>query len=227
MLNQALRYAPIMELVRADPSRGAILEIGAGSNGLARYVSDRPIVGVDLKFRDRPHPRMSAVVGSATALPFRDRSFPFVVCSDMLEHIPSTVRGAVVQELIRVCRGQIVLSFPSGPSAAAHDRWLQRRLGRLRLSTPDWLDEHLQLDPPDAAHTVALAEALGARVAMQGNANRVVHQWMALAEELPPIGFATSRLVSRPLPARLARALSHGEVYRSVLVITPPTPRRS
>jgi hypothetical protein len=224
MLNQSLRYAPIMAMLRADPSRGPILEIGAGANGLARYVAGRPVIGIDLKFHVHPHARMSAVIGSADALPFGDRSFPLVVCSDMFEHIPPAIRRQVLHEMLRVCSGRIVLAFPAGPNALAHDQWLYRQLDRLHLRAPDWLDEHLQFELPDVTTTIAWAEASGAHVDAAGNANRVVHQWIVLAEELPPIGFATSRLISRPMPARLARAMSRGEVYRSVLTITPPAP---
>ena len=75
MLNQALRYAPIVDGLRSRASTGPILEVGAGATGLARYIADRTIVGVDLKFDRLPHERMRSVIASAAALPFRSAAF--------------------------------------------------------------------------------------------------------------------------------------------------------
>lgn len=221
MLNQALRYPPLLEELLAGAGRGPVLEVGAGSNGLARFVQDRVVIGVDLKFARAPHPRLAPVVGSAMSLPFADHAFDDVVSCDMLEHLPPAVRGAAVREMLRVSRRRLILAFPAGEPARRHDRWLDRWLHRLRLPYPDWLEEHLEVEPPSVEEIVGAVAGVGDVVSIRGNVNAVVHRSVALAEQFPPIGFATSRAVTSLAPSTIVRWLTFGDAYRAIVVLRP------
>jgi ubiquinone/menaquinone biosynthesis C-methylase UbiE len=47
-------------------------------------------------------------------MPFKDNTFEFVFCLDMLEHIPKKDRLLVIQEMIRVSKKHIIIGFPFG-----------------------------------------------------------------------------------------------------------------
>jgi hypothetical protein len=221
MLNQALRYPPLLEALEAGGGSGPILEVGAGSNGLARFVDHRPVIGVDLKFARTPHPRLSPVIGSALSLPFLDGAFDDVVSCDMLEHLSPTMRAGAVREMLRVSRSRLILAFPAGAAARDHDRWLDRRLRRLHFPYPDWLHEHLDVQPPSVDEVVGALAGAGEVESVRGNVNAAVHRSIALAEQFPPIGFTTSRLIRSLAPLRVVEWLTFGEAYRAVIVIRP------
>ncbi|WP_158793432.1 class I SAM-dependent methyltransferase [Granulicella sp. L60] len=57
---------------------------------------------------------MTPMVGSATSLPVPDKSFDVVLASDMLEHVPPTLRRQVIGEALRVARRLVIFGFPCG-----------------------------------------------------------------------------------------------------------------
>lgn len=108
----------------ATEGDGLALDIGIGT-GYTTYAvfGDRPTVSVDLdsanlrNYRDRlasvPGARRPAcVVALATALPFKPRSFRFILCSEVLEHLEDDVAAA--GELARVLApdGRMVVTVP-------------------------------------------------------------------------------------------------------------------
>jgi hypothetical protein len=153
MLNWALRYAPIVNLVKRRP--GTVLEVGSGSYGLAHYLPYRSVIGIDLGYSGTRSPNLQPTVGSVMDLPFPDRSFDVVVSSDMLEHLAPSDRPGAIVEMRRVSRRLLVLAFPSGPEAEALDRRIAQRLVALRLAVPDWLEEHLLHPYPTADEALA------------------------------------------------------------------------
>lgn len=91
------------------------------------------------------------VRGSAFHLPFLDDAFDFAVSLDVLEHIEPDHRLRVLDEMQRVSRRGIVLSFPQKMNAvekaesmvrAAYERWHGK--------PHPWLSEHAQFDLPRA-----------------------------------------------------------------------------
>ena len=90
--------------------RGLVLDIGCGTNDLARRYRSRQgmAIGVDV------HPWPSAdVVCDATSLPFPDGHFDTVVMLTCLNHVPRSKRSQVLQEARRVLRdeGQLLITM--------------------------------------------------------------------------------------------------------------------
>ena len=144
MLNQLIRYLPVVHLLKKEGCR-KILEVGGGLRGINVYLPDKFVINVDIDFpiiKNMVEKRFYPIKGSAKFLPFKDNSFPVVVCVDTLEHIPLEDRGSVIKELWRVGHNKVYLSFPVDET---YGKWEQRLLRIYKLwkkSIPDWLLEH-------------------------------------------------------------------------------------
>ena len=117
---QRRRFEVVHSFMGPQASRST-LDIGCGSS---RIVQTLPgVVGMDLgmhKLRWLRAPGRHLVQGSLTRLPFADRSFDTVICSEVIEHIPrSQVR---LEELVRVIApgGLLILGTPD----YSRTRWL-------------------------------------------------------------------------------------------------------
>lgn len=105
----------VHRLLPRDP--GPILDVGCGDGALAadlRATTGQPVTGVELSLRraERVAGRVPVrlVNGSSYELPFRDRSFPLVVCTDLLEHLDDPARA--MSELVRVSSRRVLVSVP-------------------------------------------------------------------------------------------------------------------
>jgi SAM-dependent methyltransferase len=113
---QRTRYRHITGLIAAQ---GAVLDVGCGSShiigALPRGSVALDVLANKLRFARRfAVPRVRA---SGFALPFADDSFPCVLCSQVIEHVPMV--PSMIDELCRVLRpgGRLVLGTPD------YDRW--------------------------------------------------------------------------------------------------------
>ncbi|MBN1770364.1 MAG: class I SAM-dependent methyltransferase [Deltaproteobacteria bacterium] len=95
------------------PAGARILDAGCG-NGYFTWYLERlgTTVGVDYaRAMLRAHPGRTLAQASAARLPFADRSFDLVFCSNLLHHVDDPVE--VVAEMGRVSRGWVVLHEPN------------------------------------------------------------------------------------------------------------------
>jgi SAM-dependent methyltransferase len=135
---QRSRFRYISELI---DGQGPVLDVGCGSSHIIG-VLPRGSVALDvlinkLRFARRfPIPRVRA---SGFALPFADASFPCVLCSQVIEHVPMV--PSMIDELCRVLRpgGRLVLGTPD------YDQWqwvwIEKAYG---LAAPGgYADEHI------------------------------------------------------------------------------------
>lgn len=107
---QRRRFRIILDYL---PLSGSVLDIGCGSS---RIVQSLPgAVGMDLairKLRWLRAPGRALLSGDMNSLPFKDRMFDAVVCSEVIEHVPRDhIR---ISEQVRVIRpgGFLVLGTP-------------------------------------------------------------------------------------------------------------------
>lgn len=88
-----------------------ILDLGCGPSPISDHFPHHPpfIVGLDKNKRyltqAQKNTSLELVLADATSIPFRDGSFDFVLCNDVLEHVCDERR--LMQELLRVlaCNG--------------------------------------------------------------------------------------------------------------------------
>ncbi len=135
---QRSRFRHIRELIDGE---GPVLDVGCGSSHIIG-VLPKGSVALDilmnkLRFARRfPVPRVRA---SGFALPFPDASFPCVLCSQVIEHVP--MMPSMIDELCRALTpgGRLVLGTPD------YDRWewvwIEKAYG---IAAPGgYADEHI------------------------------------------------------------------------------------
>ena len=135
---QRRRYRHIAELV---DGQGAVLDVGCGSSHIIGILP-KGSVALDVlmnKLRFARRFRAPRVRASGFALPFADESFPCVLCSQVIEHVPMV--PSMIDELCRVLApgGRLVLGTPD------YDRWewvwIEKAYG---LAAPGgYADEHI------------------------------------------------------------------------------------
>lgn len=113
----------VCESIIRQVKRGTILDAGCGSGAYVSQFRDSidDLVCLDLfpDFLHRIHNgrgigrKVHLVVGDVTHLPFRDRSFDFVLCAEVIEHIPEPLCFGAVSELFRAARGKILVTTPN------------------------------------------------------------------------------------------------------------------
>ena len=134
---QRARHRHVMELIAGE---GAVLDIGCGSS---RIIAGLPAgsVAVDILHRKLRYARRfkkPLVRGSGFALPFRDASFPCVLCSQVIEHVPKD--SPILDELCRVaarpaagsCSARRTTQTGSGSTSRSCTAWC---LAATRTST--------------------------------------------------------------------------------------------
>jgi SAM-dependent methyltransferase len=108
---QRSRHRFVTELIAGE---GPVLDVGCGSSRIIAALP-RGSVAVDVLFRKlRYARRFGAMLAQASGftLPFRDESFPCVLCSQVIEHVPK--ESPILSELVRVLKpgGRLVLGTP-------------------------------------------------------------------------------------------------------------------
>lgn len=86
------------------------LDIGARDGYYSRLLTEHfgHVVALDLSKPDIPG--VECVAGDVTKLQFPDRSFEFILCSEVLEHVPGV--EAAAREISRVAAGRVLIGVP-------------------------------------------------------------------------------------------------------------------
>lgn len=194
MLNWLLRYAPVVDLVRAPGGGlgGSVLDVGCGPHGLACALPGVAFTGVDVLFPHEVAPGMTAVRSDGGPLPFRDASFATVVCLDVLEHVPAGDRAGLVQEMARVAAERVVVACPV-VGAAAIDDHLRGVFARAGVPEPEWLSEHEQHGLPTPEEVAAAcADVPGFTARPLPMPNGLLSAMVAVLEITTPFGAAAA-----------------------------------
>ena len=103
------------DVLRLMPAAGAkALDIGARDGYFSLLMAERfdEVTALDLVEPDVIHPRVRCVEGNASDLPFPDASFDFVLCVEVLEHIPPAMLPDACRELERVAAERLLVGVP-------------------------------------------------------------------------------------------------------------------
>lgn len=130
-------YARLMEVV-GETECDSLLDAGCGEGFVVDFLAsaypDMKLTGVDvdeqaIEFaKEHFGEKARFRAGSVYKLPFSDKSFDTVLCSEVLEHLEDPNRA--VGELKRVARNFVVISVPHEP----YFQWLNNVGKFLRLS---------------------------------------------------------------------------------------------
>jgi len=105
------------DLLALSPSAGqCALDVGARDGHFSRLLAERfdTVVALDLQRPSFEHPRVQTVQGNLTGLDFPDGQFDFVLCAEVLEHIPPPQLRQACAELQRVCSARLLIGVPNG-----------------------------------------------------------------------------------------------------------------
>jgi dolichol-phosphate mannosyltransferase len=108
---QRMRFKHVTQLIADE---GPVLDVGCGSSRIIGALPGRS-VALDPLIRKLRYARKFSkllVRGSGFELPFADNSFPCVLCSQVIEHVPKD--SPILRELYRVLKpgGRLVLGTP-------------------------------------------------------------------------------------------------------------------
>jgi SAM-dependent methyltransferase len=113
------RFHHVIKLLSAHSHYGSFLDVGCAAG---EYLAEAKkhysfVIGLDVSYMYLCRARLKLgretplILGSAEALPFRDRSFDNVLCSETLEHLARP--GAALEELFRVASNRLVMTTPN------------------------------------------------------------------------------------------------------------------
>ena len=118
-----------------------LLDAGSGRGGVAVFMPDVDVTGVDLQPPAETLPNLTFTQGTITYLPFPDRSFPLVSCIDVLEYLSLEARDKAIGELVRVASHGVLIACPHGEVARSCDREYEQALLERGRPVPEWITE--------------------------------------------------------------------------------------
>jgi hypothetical protein len=217
----ALRYLPIVDALKKQTKPSdKILEVGSEISGITTYYP-RLVTGLDQGFDyKRQNKYLKPVEGSAVAMPFKDKSFDYVISVDCIEHIPPKLRAKAVGEMLRVASKQIYLTFPVGQHSQSIDKMLDEYFYQKNGEHFTYLTEHVENGLPGfdfVPNIVAKHKEWDIKV--QGNTSTWL--WvMLLKMGFSNIQWQTSIYRRLLLLLPVIKYANFGQCYRQLYILT-------
>jgi len=147
----ALRYINIIKDIKKRFPKGAkILDVGSGEFGIATYIEKGyEITGTDIDFGKKRQAGFKIVKASAEKLPFKDDAFDVVTCIDVMEHLPKKIREKSTEEMIRVGKSVVYMSFPRGKFSVYVDKLISKYYQSTHKKRFAYLEEHQKYGLPE------------------------------------------------------------------------------
>jgi len=139
-----IRYNSILECIHFDNI--TVLDVGCGIGQLGKIIESKKnasVVFLDIKLGHLKRIKNGKrVCADGAMLPFKDYSFDYVVSSDALEHIPLSARRLFINEMIRVTRKSLLLTFSTVSAYTYGGQVFRKWLNHLHISHPNSYREH-------------------------------------------------------------------------------------
>lgn len=116
LLGSKAREHLILKEIESLSKKDFFADIGCAQGHYLKKAFEKTpnVFGLDFDFKKlgqiTDSKRFELVNASAEETPFASNSFDFVLCSEVLEHLPSWKKG--LAELKRICRKKIVVTIP-------------------------------------------------------------------------------------------------------------------
>lgn len=106
-------------LISRELIKGKVLDVGCRDGRITNVLSSKyDVIGLDLGLESLKKVQKNKICASIENLPFPDKTFDLVICTEVLEHLPSTVLRKGIEELKRVTKRFILVSVPFMESLA-------------------------------------------------------------------------------------------------------------
>lgn len=175
MINWKIRYAKIIsenpELFNQDLS---VLEVGSGNFGISEFLK-RKVTGLEPIFSGEVGKFIEPITGSILDTRFTDKQFDYVICIDVLEHLNHDDRKKALEEMLRIAKGKVLLSFPCGEVAMWGDENYANQLKNFGLVLPSWLQEHIDNRLPNLVDITQIIHQAGYKFDLIGNEGMMQH----------------------------------------------------
>lgn len=225
LFDQYSRYAACAHvLVQAGLESGkTLLDVGSGPEcWLGQFASEAAVTYLDPLIANEAGDRIRGDIQSPA---LEGRSFDFVSCVDVYEHVPPAARPAFLAKLGALAREGLVLGFPSKelPEAERTDRAVDDSYRQAFGTDYPWLEEHASYGLPSADATVEELRRAG------WHCTRVGHGHAPWLQELLPLIIelwefdefkGLAHALSRRFNADLAGCDFRPPFYREFIVAT-------
>lgn len=162
--------------LREDGETLRVLDVGCGEGIILRFL---PGDDVTVLNQTEVEEVSDFVRGDATALPFEDDDFDYVVSVDTYEHIAAERRGAHLSELRRTARKGVLLAATFDSEAVRGAEKAANEFHRaIHGAANVWLSEHTENGLPDLDEARGFFEGWGDEVAIVPNG--YLPHWLAM-----------------------------------------------
>ncbi len=197
---------------------GLILDVGGYPGRMRTIMPEHTWILCDPRV-DAPGDQLR---GSAMALPFRDEAFDYCVCMDVLEHLAPEDRTKTLDEMQRVARYGMILSFPhNDPLVKQSEEYVCQVYQTLFEKPHPWLSEHQQNPLPNSERIVEHLQEKGGEVAVfdVGSIRRWVYlQMMDLMLEVVPGGLDIAKEIDEEYPEQWFPYEFNPPTYRKIIL---------
>ena len=107
----------ILKFLHIKPNE-SVLDVGCGTNFCLDYIKSSRKVGIDPSIELLKKSYNSCVVGKAENLPFRSKSFDYVLCLTAIHNFDNPEKG--LGEMLRVAKKMVIVSVLKRSPKAKH-----------------------------------------------------------------------------------------------------------